>query len=124
MNPFPYVVVEPHIFLQTSAWRHWGCVTPKIIDNMKKSFNEASELDGFEDMKEEDQERISKAWEDGHVADEDIPDTARKPEGEDGEEDEEEEKPKKKVSAKKKAAPTADGEDKPKRVRKKVCLSA
>lgn len=107
-----------------SAWRHWGCVTPKIIINMKKSFNEASELDGFEDMKEEDQERISKAWEDGHVADEDIPDTARKPEGDDGEEEDEEEQPKKKAPAKKKAAPAADGEEKPKRGRKKVCLSS
>lgn len=87
---------------------------------MKNSFNEASELDGYEDLREEDQERISKAWEDGHVADEDIPDSARKPEGEEGEEEEEEEKPKKKAPARKKKE--ADGEEKPKRVRKKVSL--
>lgn len=89
---------------------------------MKKSFNEASELDGYEDMEKEDQERISKAWEEGHVADEDIPETARKPEGDDGEEDDDDEKPKKKAPAKKKAAPAADGEEKPKRGRKKVRL--
>ncbi|KAI0747052.1 poly polymerase and DNA-ligase Zn-finger region-domain-containing protein [Daedaleopsis nitida] len=74
-------------------WRHWGCVTPKIITNMKNSFNEADELDGFDDLSEEDQERIKKAWEDGHVAPEDVPETAQKADGED---DEDEDKPKKK----------------------------
>lgn len=33
---------------------------------MKKELGEdASELDGYEDMREEDQARISKAWEEG-----------------------------------------------------------
>ncbi|CDO71198.1 hypothetical protein BN946_scf184845.g69 [Trametes cinnabarina] len=82
------------------SWRHWGCVTPKIISNMKEKFDEADELDGFEDLNEEDQERIKKAWEEGHVAPEDVPETARKPEGE-GDEDEDEEKPKKKGGKKK-----------------------
>lgn len=64
--------------------------------NMKKSFDEADELDGFETLNEPDQEKIRKAWTDGHVADEDIPETARKAEGDDDEEEEEEvEKPKK-----------------------------
>ncbi|ETW75824.1 hypothetical protein HETIRDRAFT_243903, partial [Heterobasidion irregulare TC 32-1] len=67
------------------AWRHWGCVTPLIFTNMKQQFNEASELDGFDDLKEEDQERVTKAWEAGHVADEDIPETARKAEGDEEE---------------------------------------
>ncbi|KAI0634798.1 poly polymerase and DNA-ligase Zn-finger region-domain-containing protein [Trametes polyzona] len=76
------------------SWRHWGCVTSKIISNMKNAFDEADELDGFEDLKEEDQERVKKAWEEGHVAPEDVPETARKADGEEGEDDEEE-KPKK-----------------------------
>lgn len=91
-----------------SVWRHWGCITKKIIENMKKSFEDASELDGYEELKAEDQARVTKAWEDGEVADEDIPPSARKPEGEDGAE----EKPKKaakKAPAKKKAA--EDGKD-------------
>ncbi len=43
----------------------------------------------------EDQERLDKAWEDGAVADEDVPETARKPE-KDGEDEDAAEKPKKK----------------------------
>jgi hypothetical protein len=89
---------------------------------MKESFEDPSELDGFDELPEADQQRVIKAYEDGHVADEDIPETARKPEGEEDEE-EEEEKPKKKRASKKKAD---DGdEEKPakaKKATKKVCL--
>ncbi|KAI0027552.1 hypothetical protein K488DRAFT_61207, partial [Vararia minispora EC-137] len=60
------------------AYRHWGCVTPKILQNMKASLGEVENLDGFENMKPEDQERIRKAWEEGHVAEDDIPETADK----------------------------------------------
>jgi hypothetical protein len=93
-----------------SAWRHWGCTTTTIIINMKKSFSEADELDGFDELQPADQDKIRKAWEDGHVADEDIPETARKAQGD----DEEEEKPKKK------RAPAKKGEGeaaKPKKAR-------
>lgn len=66
---------------------------------MKAQFETADELDGFEDLSEEDQDRIRKAWEDGKVADEDIPETARK--SKDAEdEDEDEDKPKKKAGKK------------------------
>lgn len=70
------------------AWRHWGCVTPRIIENMKKNFDSATELDGFDELPAEDQAKVEKAWEEGHVADEDIPDSARKPEDEEDGEDE------------------------------------
>lgn len=41
-------------------------VRTEVIENMKKELgDDASELDGYEDMREEDQARISKAWEDG-----------------------------------------------------------
>ncbi|KAF9566515.1 zf-PARP-domain-containing protein [Agrocybe pediades] len=103
--------------MQSFVWRHWGCVTPKILENVKSKFEEASEVDGFEDLKPEDQERLTKAWADGHVADEDIPPSARKPEGE----DDAEEKPKKakKAPAKKKAAEGSGEEaaEKPKKAR-------
>lgn len=49
-----------------------------MIENMKKSLGEAEELDGFDDLKKADQDKLVKAWEDGTVADEDIPDSARK----------------------------------------------
>ncbi|KLO15210.1 zf-PARP-domain-containing protein [Schizopora paradoxa] len=82
------------------AWRHWGCTTSKQIANMKKSFENAADLDGYDELRQEDQEKIDKAWEDGEVADEDIPESARKPE-KDGDDDEE--KPKKKKAPAKKA---------------------
>ena len=102
-----------------SAWRHWGCTTPLIISNLKKSFSEADELDGFDELQPADQDKIRKAWDDGHVADEDVPETARKPE-QAGDTDEEA-KPKKK-----RASPKKDDEGvvaKPKKARttKKVC---
>lgn len=80
------------------TWRHWGCVTEKIFENAKKSFDEADELDGFEELKEEDQNKVRTAWEEGHVAEEDIPESAKKPTGDDEESDGEEEKPKKRGS--------------------------
>lgn len=95
------------------AWRHWGCTTPRIITNMKAKFSSAEDLDGFEDLKEEDQERVRRAWEEGRVADEDIPETARKPA--DAEDDE---KPKKKrAPAKKKNEVEGDEEGRPKKRR-------
>ncbi|KAG5219752.1 zf-PARP-domain-containing protein [Salix suchowensis] len=87
-----------------------GCVTARIIENIKKSLQEAPEIDGYEALSPEDQAKVNKAWEDGHVADEDIPDTARKPEAED-----DEDKPKKKrAPAKKAAAAAADADEEPK----------
>lgn len=87
-----------------SAWRHWGCVTRKILENAKKQFEEASELDGYEELTPQDQAKITLAWVDGEVADADIPDSARKPEAE-----EDAEKPKKAPA--KKAAKKAVDED-------------
>ena len=52
---------------------------------MKKKFEEASELDGYEALTPEDQARVIKAYQEGHVADEDIPESARKPADEGGE---------------------------------------
>ena len=99
------------IFIFFSAWRHWGCVTKKILENIKKSIEEASEVDGYEDLRPEDQAKVIKAWQEGHVADEDIPDSARKDE-------DAEEKPKKakKAPAKKKADEDGgEASEKPKR---------
>ncbi|ORY56205.1 p115 like vesicle tethering protein [Leucosporidium creatinivorum] len=103
------------------AWRHWGCVTQKQFNNMKQDFETAEELDGYEDLKEEDQERVAKAFEAGQVADEDIPDSARKAEADEEEEEDLKEKqggstkkPKKKAVPKKKKGDD-DEEEKPKK---------
>jgi hypothetical protein len=131
-----YVLISDYLFRATkfdnhlfsafhiSAWRHWGCVTPKILDNVKKSIGEAAEIDGYEELNDEDKARVVTAWEEGHVADADIPDTAKKPEDEGDEEEEVEEKPKKRAAKKatKKADVDEDGEgevgaEKPKKAR-------
>jgi hypothetical protein len=96
-----------------SAWRHWGCVTPKIIENVKKSFEDAEDLDGFEELNEEDQQKLKTAWEAGHVAEEDVPPSAKKDDGE-------EEKPKKRATKKKKEVEDdgeGEEEEKPKKAR-------
>ena len=46
---------------------------------MKKSLDEPSELDGYDELKPEDQAKIIKAWQEGKVDSADIPETARKP---------------------------------------------
>lgn len=60
----------------TWTWRHYGCTTKKVFQNMKKSFAEADEIEGFTELKEADQEKIRTAWEKEEVAAEDIPATA------------------------------------------------
>jgi len=90
---------------------------------MQELYSDPSDLDGFEDIKPEDKERIRKALQDGHVAEEDIPPSARKEgaadEGTEGE-DEGEEKPKKRAAPRKRKETEAEGEaaaEKPKRSR-------
>ncbi|KAG2353646.1 poly polymerase and DNA-ligase Zn-finger region-domain-containing protein [Suillus spraguei] len=101
------------------AWRHWGCTTAKIISNMKSQFESADELDGFDDLKDEDKERLRKAWEEGKLKmrreaqEEGTSKSQEDASGEDGE------KPKRKrAPAKAKKAEDEgdeDAEDKPKK---------
>lgn len=47
-------------------------MTPKQIANLTKAVNnDATELDGYEDLPEDFQEKIRNAVQEGHVADED-----------------------------------------------------
>lgn len=62
---------------------------------MKAAFEDPADLDGFEELSEVYQEKVRKAYETGHVDDEDIPESARKPE-ESGKEDDNAEGKKKK----------------------------
>jgi hypothetical protein len=113
-SPFNNVLI-PFSF---SVWRHWGCVTPEVFEDMKKQFQEVSELDGYDDLRPEDQARIIKAWQDGRIPDEDIPKSARKPVDED---DEGKPKKAKRAPAKKKA--TASGGDAEKRPERKAAVA-
>ncbi|PYH74776.1 uncharacterized protein BO88DRAFT_400450 [Aspergillus vadensis CBS 113365] len=61
---------------QSYFWRHWGCVTPKIIANMVETVGEEGErdwsaLDGYDELPEDLQEKVRRAIEQGHVDDED-----------------------------------------------------
>lgn len=110
-------LVEIH-GIQSFQWKHWGCVTPKVLEKIRGQFSDATELDGFDELTETDKSKIVKAYEEGHVADEDIPDSARKLEGE--------EQPKQKAAGKKKAskkdedAAEGDGEQAEEKPKKKV----
>ena len=97
-----------------SSWKHWGCVSSRVFSNMKNTVPTAEEIDGYEALKPEDQEKVKTAYSEGHVAEEDIPETAKKTGGDDeADEEEDEDKPAKKGRATKKKA-DAD-EEKPKR---------
>ncbi|KAJ9257192.1 hypothetical protein DTO212C5_8917 [Paecilomyces variotii] len=60
---------------QSFFWRHWGCVTPKIVAGLKEILDEAdgdySAIDGFEEISEENQAKVREAIEQGHVSDSD-----------------------------------------------------
>jgi hypothetical protein len=88
---------------------------------MKKSFSEADEVDGFDELQPADQDKIRKTWELGHVADEDIPETARKAQGDDGAD--EEVKPKKKRAPAKKSDEGETSKPKKARTSKKASYS-
>ncbi|KAL4897281.1 poly polymerase and DNA-ligase Zn-finger region-domain-containing protein [Aspergillus ambiguus] len=62
--------------IKSFMWRHWGCVTPKIISNLNETIEELSgdkkdpeAIDGFEDLAPENQERVMRALKQGHVDD-------------------------------------------------------
>ncbi|EEB05541.2 zf-PARP type zinc finger protein [Schizosaccharomyces japonicus yFS275] len=59
---------------QNWMWRHWGCVTDKVLSNVKTKIGDdiAKNLDGFDDVGAENQERILRAFENGHVEDADL----------------------------------------------------
>ncbi|KAG8857347.1 hypothetical protein FRB96_005834 [Tulasnella sp. 330] len=56
----------------TTSWRHWGCVTPKILQSIKSKG--VQRLGGFAALSSEDREKVTKAIKDGRVAIGDIPD--------------------------------------------------
>ncbi|KAK9430690.1 hypothetical protein V1505DRAFT_370480 [Lipomyces doorenjongii] len=55
---------------QSWQWRHWTCVTPQVIQNIKSKVESLPEgLDGYDEISPEDQKRVASALEEGHVAD-------------------------------------------------------
>ncbi|KAL4945467.1 hypothetical protein BDV06DRAFT_184662 [Aspergillus oleicola] len=61
---------------QSWSWRHWGCVTPKVISNINDLIGEGDDrdldmLDGYDELPADLQEKIKEALEQGHVDDAD-----------------------------------------------------
>ncbi|KAL1857895.1 hypothetical protein Plec18167_001701 [Paecilomyces lecythidis] len=60
---------------QSFFWRHWGCVTPKIVAGLKESLDEAngdySGIDGYDELSSENQDKVREAIEQGHISDSD-----------------------------------------------------
>ena len=45
--------------------RHWGCVTKKVFEHLQEEAANPDDVDGFDELRPDDQERIRKAYEDG-----------------------------------------------------------
>lgn len=58
---------------QSFSWRHFYCVTDKVWSNVKATFESGAELDGFEDLREEDQAKVEAAFEAGASASSFLP---------------------------------------------------
>lgn len=52
---------------------HRTCVTPKVIENMKDALSGPEEIEGFEDLRDGDADKVRRAWEAGEVPEEDRP---------------------------------------------------
>ena len=78
---------------------------------MQEFYSDPSDLDGFDELKPEDKERIKKALQDGRVAEDDIPESAKKegPAAE-GTKSKGKEKPNKKAASRKRRDTEAEGE--------------
>lgn len=47
---------------------HRGCVTEKVLQNLKETYESINDLPGFNDLNSQDQERVQKAWTEGHMS--------------------------------------------------------
>lgn len=54
------------LFHSTCIHARIGCTTARIIKNIKDKINDVDDIDGFEDLREEDQEKVKTAFEEGH----------------------------------------------------------
>ncbi|KAK3110866.1 hypothetical protein LTR53_014405 [Teratosphaeriaceae sp. CCFEE 6253] len=63
------VTIQEH---QSMKWRHWGCVTPEVIHNWKEASGDDMDMvDGYDELPTDVQAKVERAFEQGHVDDED-----------------------------------------------------
>jgi len=60
----------------TTSYRHYGCITKKVWQNMKGVYSNVEDIEGFDVLTEGDKAKVRTAWEDEAVAAEDIPPSA------------------------------------------------
>ncbi|KAI9885933.1 MAG: serine/threonine protein kinase psk1 [Watsoniomyces obsoletus] len=57
---------------QSWTYKHWGCITPRVIANLKEVIEDNVDLfDGYDELPEPEQEKMRRALEQGHVDDDD-----------------------------------------------------
>ncbi|EPX72507.1 zf-PARP type zinc finger protein [Schizosaccharomyces octosporus yFS286] len=118
---------------QSWMWRHWGCVTERVIQNVETKLegNIVDNLDGFDEIEDEEvQQKIIRAFKQGHVDDEDVQASrSMAPEDDENEEEdtkdnlttEEEEAPLEEVKGKRKHSPkTSSKKDEPNSSKKNI----
>ena len=54
-----------------SQWRHWGCADKKTIEKLQASYGDASAVEGFSDLKDNEKEKVQRAWDLGEIPEED-----------------------------------------------------
>ncbi|RYN83221.1 hypothetical protein AA0117_g1719 [Alternaria alternata] len=64
------VTIKDHVSWQ---YRHWGCVTPKQIENLIETCGGDTDMvDGYDELPAEFQEKVDFALKNGHIPDEDC----------------------------------------------------
>ncbi|KAF9042926.1 hypothetical protein BJ165DRAFT_205689 [Panaeolus papilionaceus] len=62
---------------QCLQWRHWRCMTMKLLRDLRQQVPDPSNIEGFRTLTIEDQGRIEKAWKLGRIALEDVSEKLR-----------------------------------------------
>ncbi|KAG1441511.1 hypothetical protein G6F56_011449 [Rhizopus delemar] len=57
-------------------WRHWTCCSDQVFENMRKTISGPEELNGWNELREDDQERVRRGWNEGSIPDNERPDPA------------------------------------------------
>ncbi|KAI9260831.1 hypothetical protein BY458DRAFT_439903, partial [Sporodiniella umbellata] len=55
------------------TWIHWTCCTDKLFESMHKTLSNPKEIRGWNDLRDEDKERIQKEWDTGRIFDNENP---------------------------------------------------
>ncbi|KIM33089.1 hypothetical protein M408DRAFT_326744 [Serendipita vermifera MAFF 305830] len=60
----------------TTSYRHYGCITKKVWQNIKAAYPSVEDVEGYDALTEDDKTKVRAAWEAEAVAPEDVPASA------------------------------------------------